>query len=341
MEHAREEPFASLRHLLYQSPSPQGWRSICEMMMVWPEGEEREVALSYAAEHLHTWPAEMRVLTDLELDSVMWPLAGGLALYLDLSPGLEKLARSPHITFLNISLHPEGGELAPLAHAGHLTHLQIYYPEPAHLYLLRSLQSLDTLHITGGPRLFSLSFLEDLPSLAHLVLSHFPAIVDLDDLAFCQQLRSLECHHWRGLRNIEALTTFQSLERLSLNVGWLEALAPIASLRNLRQLRLSKQAKIEQVQSLFWPGHPLSSLSLEHCSSLRHLEGCEQLNALTTLQLAYCYHLEDVSALAHLEALSVLDMRSCTGLFQPPKLPWMSTREEVAAYQEELRDGVT
>lgn len=54
--------FAVLRECLSQEPSTTTWSSICAMLMEWPPGEERNVAMAYAERHAQDWDDAYRAV---------------------------------------------------------------------------------------------------------------------------------------------------------------------------------------------------------------------------------------------------------------------------------------
>ncbi len=52
--------FTKLRFLLFEPPGVIVWRQLCRLLDRCPDGEDLEVALSYAQEHLQVWPDALR-----------------------------------------------------------------------------------------------------------------------------------------------------------------------------------------------------------------------------------------------------------------------------------------
>jgi len=97
----------------------------------------------------------------------------------------------------------------------------------------------------------------------------------------------------------------------------------------------------------------LTSLDLRECSSLQNVDGLAKCTNLTYLNLRGiirwyrrpngiydCESLQNVDGLANLPNLTSLDLRECDKVHPKPSVEQMTTREEVAAYQEEIKKSM-
>jgi len=84
----------------------------------------------------------------------------------------------------------------------------------------------------------------------------------------------------------------------------------------------------------------LTSLDLSLCESLQNVDGLANCTKLTNLVLRSCKSLKNVDGLANLPNLTNLDLFRCDKVQPKPYPPWMQGREEVAAYQEEIKKSM-
>ena len=158
---------------------------------------------------------------------------------------------------------------------------------------------------------------------------------------------------------VSAVTLRQSIIRLTMV---LSSTKPLAELTNLESLNLSGCNSLQNVDglanctkltSLNLSGcnslqnvdglanlTNLTSLDLEFCASLRNVDGLAKLSNLTELRLYISKSLQNVDGLANLTKLTSLDLRECGSLLVSPAIDTMTTREEVAAYQELIKKAM-
>ena len=84
----------------------------------------------------------------------------------------------------------------------------------------------------------------------------------------------------------------------------------------------------------------LTSLDLSSCRSLQNIDGLGNLAKLTSLDLSGCYFLKNIDGLANLPNLSSLNLEYSNEVQPKPSKEVMTTREEVAAYQEEIKKSM-
>jgi len=84
----------------------------------------------------------------------------------------------------------------------------------------------------------------------------------------------------------------------------------------------------------------LTRLNLKMCGALQNVDGLANLPNLTTLNLYACEALWNVDGLAGCTNLTSLDLRECKTVKPKPSNEVMPLREEVAAYQEEIKKSM-
>jgi hypothetical protein len=82
----------------------------------------------------------------------------------------------------------------------------------------------------------------------------------------------------------------------------------------------------------------LTHLDLGSCKSLQNVDVLANLTNLTSLNLYSCSSLQNVDVLANLTNLTSLNLRNSDKVHPKPSIEGMTTREEVAAYQDKIRN---
>jgi internalin A len=118
------------------------------------------------------------------------------------------------------------------------------------------------------------------------------------------------------------------LKRNQLPVG-------LDKIQNLSSLDLSDNGYLTDIGLLSKCLH-LTSLDLSSCS-IQNVDGLANLTKLTSLDLSDCDSLQNVDGLANLSNLRSLDLSYCDEVQTKPSNEEMTTREEVAAYQKEIK----
>jgi Leucine-rich repeat (LRR) protein len=113
----------------------------------------------------------------------------------------------------------------------------------------------------------------------------------------------------------------------------------LANLTNLTTLNLGSCDSLQNVDGLANLTN-LTSLDLRGSSSLQNVDGLANLTNLTSLDLRGSSSLQNVDGLANLPNLTSLDLSYCYKIQPKPSIEEMTTREEVAAYQEEIRKSM-
>ena len=83
----------------------------------------------------------------------------------------------------------------------------------------------------------------------------------------------------------------------------------------------------------------LVKLEVKSCA-LQNIDFISKLTGLTNLNISSCKALQNIDGLANLINLRSLDLRNCNEVHPKTYPPWMQGREEVAAYQEEIRKSM-
>jgi hypothetical protein len=81
-------------------------------------------------------------------------------------------------------------------------------------------------------------------------------------------------------------------------------------------------------------------VNLASCDYLQNVDGLAKCTKLTSLELKGCYSLQNVDGIAKCTKLTSLDLRLCDKVNPKPSKYKMITREEVAAYQEEIKKSM-
>jgi len=84
----------------------------------------------------------------------------------------------------------------------------------------------------------------------------------------------------------------------------------------------------------------LTFLYFDQCTSLKNVNGLANCNTLTRLNLKMCGALQNADGLANLSNLISLDLHDSGKVHPKPAKDEMTTREEVAAYQEEIKKSI-
>lgn len=148
----------------------------------------------------------------------------------------------------------------------------------------------------------------------------------LDELAKIQDLKILGIGDAEGV-NLAAISTFRSLEYLSVDTG--EGTIDFGELRNLRHLRLqiTKERGLPDIsfpairELALWgfAGIDLSmlknfpslvSLEMIQARRLHSLNGIEQSRNLESVMIAYCAKLENINALGKLTKITLLELEN-------------------------------
>ena len=82
----------------------------------------------------------------------------------------------------------------------------------------------------------------------------------------------------------------------------------------------------------------LNSVNLNSCSLLENIDGLDNCNKVTTLDLSNCKLLKNVDGLANLRNLNSLNLSKCKNVTPRPSPVIMTTREQVIAYQNRIKN---
>ncbi len=154
-----------------------------------------------------------------------------------------------------------------------------------------------------------------------------------------QNLSSLDLSDNGYLTDIGLLSKCLHLTSLDLSSCSLQNVDVLANLPNLTSLNLRYCASLQNVDVLANLTN-LTSLDLRECNSLQNVDVLANLPNLTTLGLCWCKSLKNVDGLANLPNLTSLNLEYSNEVHPKPSKEEMTTREEVAAYQEEIRKSM-
>jgi Leucine-rich repeat (LRR) protein len=109
----------------------------------------------------------------------------------------------------------------------------------------------------------------------------------------------------------------------------------IGKFRNITSIDISNFRFIKDLD-IFSNLTNLTNLNLKWCSYLENVDGLAKLLKLTKLNLSICKSLQNMDGLANLTNLTTIKITPNTRLISST----MTTREEVAAYQEEIKKSM-
>ena len=138
----------------------------------------------------------------------------------------------------------------------------------------------------------------------------------------------------------DGLADYQDITSLYLfDPGTLQNARILPQCERLTSLVLS-QANVTSPPDVLGNLPHLEHLSLQFCKSLQNVDGLALLTKLTSLSLWCCESLSSVADLVDLTELASLDLRKCKAVHPAPTQTQMTTREEVAAYQDLIRKSM-
>jgi Leucine-rich repeat (LRR) protein len=152
-------------------------------------------------------------------------------------------------------------------------------------------------------------------------------------------LTSLAMSSCDELKNVHGLANLTNLTNLRLiSCRFLSLPDGLANCTNLTDLSLENCTHIKDVDDL---GNltNLTELNLENCSFLERVDALANCTKLIGLCLRECESLNNVDGLANLANLEYLEMYRIN-VKPKPSIEEMATREEVAAYQEEIKKSM-
>ncbi len=213
---------------------------------------------------------------------------------------------------------PTGTRLHRSLQHSNITRLDLFGHQwrelPSGLAKLKKLKSLDFEQVDDG--LENVDALASCTALTHLMLSNCYGLENLDGLSGCKKLTSLDLRSSRfstlpaGMANCKKLTDLNFASSINL-----ESLNGLANLTKLK------------------------TLDLLFCTALQSLDGIEKCTQLTSVDLWNCTALENVDGLAGCTKLKSLNLEGCERVNPRPPVESMTTRKEVAAYQELLKES--
>ncbi|CAI0445283.1 unnamed protein product [Linum tenue] len=232
-------------------------------------------------------------------------------------------------------------ELPSIANLRNLTQLTLMHIGVVEIRGLGELRALKTMEISNFPNLKNLKGLENLLLLTTMSVGSCTVLQRLPSLANLMKLKDLEVCQCPNLVQIQGIGEIgESLSRLTINscyrlanldgllqlLGGLEDLTlnqqsfggkpspDLSGLINLKRLsilyspHLTELTGLERLVSL-------ELLSLEGCTSIRHLPDMSGLSNLKTLDLTYCESLIDPpTGIEGLESLQQLLMPNCRSI---------------------------
>ena len=229
---------------------------------------------------------------------------------------------------------------------------------------LANFKKMKTLEVSSWS-LKDISSISNLSSLTHLDLAC--DCENLDALSNLKNLKFLDLSNSTSLKNIDAMAKLSNLEELKLprllevkllpkSIGFLTHLTELSLIQWKELPNVDVLANCINLESIKFDGYILGGdlaylpdglakipnlkrIYIE-LRELQNVDGLANLPNLTTLDLDSCESLQNVDGLANLPKLTSLDLRRCDKVQPKPSKVEMTTREEVAAYQEEIRKSM-
>jgi len=197
-----------------------------------------------------------------------------------------------------------------------------------------------TLDFQEYPWLELPSGLANLPNLTNLNMYYCNSLQNVDGLANLTNLTSLGLSSCSSLQNVDGLANLPNLTTLDLRSCFsLQNVDGLANCTNLTSLSLHYCKSLQNVDGLANLTN-ITSLDLQGCDSLQNVDGLANLTKLTSLDFSWCYSLQNVDGLANCTNLTSLYLSYCHKVQPKPSKDNMTTREEVAAYQEEIKKSM-
>ena len=190
---------------------------------------------------------------------------------------------------------------------------------------------------------------ESWPYFAYALVSligYAPKNTKVDKSLEHSKVKTLDLKGYPWLELPSGITNLANITSLVLS-GWrnssysIKNIDSLANLTNLTSLNLSDYLSLEIGNGLANMPN-LTYLRLSHINNLHNVDSLAHLTNLTRLDLSYCDSLKNVDGLANLINLSSLTF---WGFFLDSNVPEpsdksMTTREDVAAYQKEIKKAI-
>ena len=271
---------------------------------------------------------------DLALLSQAHPLEGftGLTrLFLhigdEVTPDLTGFGPMPKLTHLKINGRRWGssGALTSLngLQAPALTEVDLSCSRVQDISALRLSSKIKELNLSENPALVDLGGLESCaPSLTTLNLNDCKQVDSLEVLKTAKKLKSLDLSDCEALTSVLPLASCQSLEKLDLercsSLRSLEGLAklplkPMTAYDDTTRYSLDGCSALTSLAHLPALGSKLQSLSVDHATALKSLDGLRDIPSLTAFS-ADNSGLSDLSNLRALPALESISLNNCAQL---------------------------
>ena len=182
------------------------------------------------------------------------------------------------------------------------------------------------------------SVLSKFTNLTHLDLGSCRGLQDIDVLAKHLDLTYLNLSWCYNLKNLDGLSNCTNLTSLHLDHLNIQNVNFLTNLTKLTHLSLFECSDLQNVDGLINCIN-LSYLFLRDCRSLQNVDGLTNCTKLTSLNLYMCMGLRNVYGLANLPNLENLDTM-WSGITPKPYTDHLRNREEIAAYQEEIKKSM-
>ena len=271
---------------------------------------------------------------DLVLLSQAYPLDGFTALNRlslnvgdEVTPDLSGFGPMPQLTHLKVNGRRWGSSGALIClnglQAPALIEVDLSCSRVQDISALRHSSKITDLNLSENPELVDLSGLESCaPSLTTLNLNDCKQVDSLEILKTAKKLKSLDLSDCESLTSVSPLAACQSLETLDLercsNLRSLEGLAklsvqPTESYDGSTRYSLDGCSALTSLAHLPALGGNLQSLSADHATALKSLDGLRDLPSVTAFS-ADNSGLSDLSNLSALPALESISLRDCAQL---------------------------
>ena len=257
----------------------------------------------------------------------------------DLPAGLANFKKMKTLEVSSWSLK----DISSISNLSSLTHLDLAC-SCENLDALSNLKNLKFLDLSNSTSLKNIDAMAKLSNLEELKLPRLLEVKLLPkSIGFLTHLTELSLIQWKELANVDVLANCIKLQSIRFD-GYIlggdlaylpDGLAEIPNLKTI-YINLKELQNVDGLKNLL----NLTSLELESCDNLHNIDGLENLSNLKNLKLWSCDNLQNVNGLVNLTNLTSLDLRLCKLIRPKPSKEDMTTREEVAAYQEEIKKSM-
>ena len=209
---------------------------------------------------------------------------------------------------------------------------------PEGLNLFSQLSSLDLICCKD---LYDLAGLDGCSNIVSIRLDECYHLEVLKGLKNCPNLTDLNLHYCEKIESLDDLGILTSLKEISVgNCESLNSVKGLVDCTNLKTMTLHQYSAPDSLPDGIGLLQSLEDLNLDQCEGINDLRGLESLINLKRLNLCECYELRNLEHISGLKMLEYLNLEYSDEIKPEPENRKMTNREEVAAYQEEIRKSM-